>query len=206
MIMISGTNICKSLNLLTMMGLKPLYPSETRSIPWLPMSWLLASPGHQHSATIILTYYKQDTIMISGTNICKSLNLLTMMGLKPLYPSETRSIPWLPMSWLLVSPGHQHSATTILTYYTQDTIMISGTNLCKSLNLLTMMGLKPLFRSETRSIPWLPMSWLLASPGHQHSAATVLTYFTQDAIMISGTDIRESEFLKHICAKSVISQ
>ena len=59
----------------------------------------------------------QDAITISGTNICESLNLLTMMGLKPLYPSGTRSIPWLPMSWLLVFPGHQHSAATIFTYY-----------------------------------------------------------------------------------------
>ena len=50
------------------------------------------------------------------------------------------------------------------------------------------------------------MTWLPVSPGHQHSAATVLTYFTQDAIMISGTDIPESEFLKHIGTKTVIFQ
>ena len=32
---------------------------------------------------------------------------LTLLGLKPEYSGQNSSIPWLLMSWLLVSPGHQ---------------------------------------------------------------------------------------------------
>ena len=109
------THIC--VGKLTIIGSdNGLSPGQRQAIIWTNAGILLTGPlGTNFSEILIeiLTFsFKKTWFKVSSAKwrpFCLGLNVLTLLVLRPEYSGRTRSIPWLPMPWLLVSPNHQWS-------------------------------------------------------------------------------------------------
>ena len=107
------THICVSK--LTIIGSdNGLSPDRRQTIIWTNAGILFIGPlGTKFSEILILikifSFKKMYLKMSSGKwrPSCLGLNVLTLLVLKPEYSGITRSIPWLLMPGLIVSPGHQ---------------------------------------------------------------------------------------------------
>ena len=97
---------------ITLMLMKPEYSRWTLSIPWLLFPWLLPSPGHQQSWYWLCRIHWPSSwflpLAMTDLFICGTCCILCeILVMKPEHSRWTRSIPWLLMPWLLLSPGHQ---------------------------------------------------------------------------------------------------
>ena len=91
-----------------------LSPGRRQAIIWTNAGILLIGPlGTNFSEFLIVIHtfsFSKMHLKISSAKwrpFCLSLNVLTLLVLKLGHSGRSRSIPWLLMPWLLVSPGHQ---------------------------------------------------------------------------------------------------
>ena len=66
-----------SLYLLNLFMLRPEYSGKMRSLPWLPMPWRLASPGHRHQWYWLLPkrtlVFSQEEFQLSVPSQCREM-------------------------------------------------------------------------------------------------------------------------------------
>ena len=90
-----------------------LAPGWHQAIIWTNAGILLTEPLRTNFSEILInihtfSFKKMHLKMsVKWLPFCLGLNVLTLNVRGPSYLGLTRSISWLPMPWLLTSPGHQ---------------------------------------------------------------------------------------------------
>ena len=91
-----------------------LSPGRSQAIMWTSGGILLIGPSGLNLCEILIEIYtfsfkKMHLKMSSGKwrPFCLGLKVLTLLVLKLEYFGNSKSIPWLLMPWLFVSPSHQ---------------------------------------------------------------------------------------------------